>query len=196
MRPLAAVALITAALHVAAALATLAAAPAMPPTQNPEWAAAHLATWRVTWALWSASALGLLATLALVAPATSLGRLALAIAGAGLAVDLSSQSLLVFVLPASGANAALAAKAGWTGAAVVANGLYTLAVVAAAAASHLKSPTSRSFVAASGAVGVTGAAVSISAAADSPLQPVAGAALTFAILAWLLLVGVTRWHGS
>lgn len=196
MRPLAAVALVTAALHVAAALATLAAFPAMPPTQDPRWPAEHSTAWRLAWALWSASALGLLATISLVAPASSLGRLALTLAGAGLAVDLSSQSLLVFVLPEAAESAALVAKAGWTGAAVVANGLYTFAVVAAAAASHRQNPTSRSFVAASGAVGITGAAVSIAAAADSPLQPVAGAALTFAILTWLLLVGVTRWRGS
>lgn len=203
MRPLAVAALAAAALHLVAGVATLLfLAPGLPPAGDAGARAAYVdanaTAWRAGWALWTLSAAALLVVLALLAPENALGRLALVFAAAAFAADTLSQSILTLALPGSAApSRALLEDAAWTGAAVVANGQYTvalaLAVVGASRARTIRVRTAQASI----PIWLAGAAMSVAAAAEWPrAQELAGGALTFLLVFWLALVGVEAWRGS
>jgi len=113
-------------------------APATPLTADPaeraRYVADHLLLWRLGWGTWMLAALTLLWFYVWWRAKTGAPHAALAVAAAGLLVDLSAETLLVVAAP----DAFLAvAPLAYVLTGVVANGLYTVAGIALTLATRL-----------------------------------------------------------
>jgi hypothetical protein len=163
MRTLFATAGLTAALHVVGLVLALAClrpgSPAVPLDDRLAYLAAHPAGWSVGWGVWMLCALSLVTFLAALrsrAPHANLASLAVTLAAAGAAVDLICDVGQIVVLPDVAAwkpaqPALFVIWERWLGAtgAIAANGLYSLAALAASLGLRSRVPT---FVVALGAL--------------------------------------------
>lgn len=123
---------------IAAALALRPGTPLVPLQERMAYLASRPWGWSVGWGLWILCALALVAFLASLVPHLNRveGRatLAVVLAGAGAAIDLSCNTLFIVLLPSlaqEGATSLFLAfeRALGAGGAVVANGLYSLSVL-------------------------------------------------------------------
>lgn len=141
-RPLSFAALVNAVLHLAGlVLAQVAIRPGSPlvaVADRIDYVAGRPLAWTVAWLVWGLCAFALLVFLALASrrrgEASVLGSLALALGAAGVGVDLLCDTLYVTVLPAVAAEGQaslflVAERALGAGGVVVANGLYSVAVL-------------------------------------------------------------------
>jgi hypothetical protein len=200
-----AVAVTTTIVHLLAlALAAVSIAPgtmAADPAARATYLAARPLGWTAGWAMWMASALTLVAFLALLAERVpSAGtRLAVALASAAAAVDLSADTLQITLRPALAAGGPtvmfLAVETALDGVGfVAANGLYSCAVLAATlGAARATGPIGRALGGATFAAGIALAAAGFPLHAKA-LQITAAATMLF-FVAWALFTArVLREH--
>lgn len=150
--------------------------------ERERYVAEHLVGWRVGWATWMLAAVSLLWAYAWWRTRVRAPRSALAIAAAGIVVDLLSETLLI-VAGASGYDAVAPVAFFLTGA--IANGLYTIAGIRLTAATRL-SPRMRTYAAFMWSAGLM---ISVGAVLSIPLITAIATALLFALFcpwcAWL-----------
>jgi hypothetical protein len=147
--------------------------------------------WRVGWATWALCALALLWYLALVSERrpTAGTRLAVVLAGAGVAVDLTCDALYVVVLPevarAHPDTFLLVERAIGVGSVVVANGLYSIALLITTTAVDAVPWPARALGWASGTGGL---AMAVAGLAGSPRAVEACAGATMGLfMAWTVV---------
>ena len=143
----------------------------------------HVVVWRVGWSLWVLAAISLLLFYAWWRSRIGAGWIALGIAAAGFAADLTAESLLIAIVP----DRPDLARTCFFLTGTVANGCYSIAGIVLS----LRTRALRGLLVPwTGALWASGLTLSVFAALDQPLGVAASTAVLFALfLPWLIVVG-------